>query len=122
VRSDRIGDLAGEPCDLVDERAQRRDQREHDPAARADLGRAGAPAGRAAQARQQLVRAAATAVVLALQERGQALVAKSARVRRARIARQKGQRDRAVDLKEDPDRARPEALELAAQLVGERDP
>lgn len=48
-------------------------------------------------------------------------MAERACIERARVARQKRQRDRTVDLKEDPDRARPEALELAAQLVGQRD-
>ncbi len=38
------------------------------------------------------------------------------------VAREEGERDRRVDLGEQPDRPCPEALELGPQLVGERDP
>jgi len=62
------------------------------------------------------------AVALARQERPEPLLAESARVGGARVARQERERDQVVQIAEQADRSRPEALELGAQLVGERHP
>ena len=73
---------------------------------------ADASLGRAPELLQQLGGLLATAVVLALEERLQALLAERARVRRARVALQERQRDRAVEIGEQADRAGPETLQL----------
>ena len=59
---------------------------------------------------------------MAGQEGVQALGAEAAGVGVAGVAGQEGERDRAVELAEDPRRAGPEGVELGAQLVGQRDP
>ncbi len=56
---------------------------------------------------------------MAAQERGEALLAQTARVCRAWVALQERQRGRAVDLGEHLGRAGPEALQLRAQLISE---
>ena len=58
--------------------------------------------------------------MLAGEERGQALLAQRSGLDRAGVLLQERQRDRALELVEDPDRAGPEALQLGAQLVAQR--
>jgi hypothetical protein len=58
--------------------------------------------------------------VRAVKERLQALFTERPRVRRAGVALQERERDLAVEIAEQADRAGPEALELCAQLVSDR--
>ena len=121
VAADGAGDLALELADALDQRAQRGGQREHDPAPGFALEFAGAALGRAAQAGHQLDRLRAARVGVAGQERLQALGAEAAGVGGAGVALEERERDRRVDLGEQTGRAGPEALQLGAQLVGQRD-
>src|SRR5207248_3578089 len=82
---------------------------------------AGATLGRALELREQVARPLASRVVMAVKERAQALFAEPTRVDRAGVARQERETDQTVEIAEEPDRARPEALELATQLVAQRD-
>ena len=58
---------------------------------------------------------------MAVKERAQALFAEPTSVDRARVALKERETDRTVEIAEEPDRAGPEALEFAPQLVAERD-
>jgi hypothetical protein len=62
------------------------------------------------------------AVALAGQERPKSLLAQPARVGGAWVALQERERDQVVEIAEQSDRSRPEALELCSQLIGQRDP
>ena len=55
VSAQAVPDLAGQLADLGDERLDRRDEREHDRAARLDLLVASAPVGSAAELSDQLL-------------------------------------------------------------------
>jgi hypothetical protein len=57
---------------------------------------------------------------MAVKECGQALFTEPMCVARARAARQERETDRTVEIAEEPDRAGPEALEFAPQLVAQR--
>ena len=123
VAAEGAGDLAGQELDLLDERLERGDEAEHDGAAgfasRASPAR---PCGRGAQPGEQFGGAAAAAVAVAGEEAGEPLRAEPAGVVGAGVALEEGERDRRVDVGEDPRGAGPEGVELRAQLVGERDP
>jgi hypothetical protein len=120
VVGQRGADLGGQLGDPGHQRFQRGDDGEHDLAARLGLELPGAAFGAGAQPCEQLAGAAAPAVVVAGEEALKALLAEPARVDRRRVALEEHERDRAVDLGEDPRRAGPELLELGAQLVGQR--
>jgi hypothetical protein len=81
---------------------------------------AGATLGRAFELREQVAGLFAPCVVMAVKERGQALFAEPTSVDRAGVARQERETYRTVEIAEEPDRARPEALKFATQLVAER--
>ena len=74
------------------------------------------------QATQQLARGLAAAVAVAREELCHALFTEAAGRGGRRVALQERERDRAVDLREHARSAGPEALQLGAQLVRERDP
>ena len=114
------GDLALELVDRSDDRFKRRDQREHRRAAGLAFERSGPALGRATELGQQFGRRLVAAVALARQERPEPLLAQPARVGRAWVALEERERDQVVQIAEQADRSRPEALELCAQLVGER--
>jgi hypothetical protein len=80
------------------------------------------PLGRAPELGQQLGGLLAAGVALAGQKRLQARLAQPARVGRAGVALQERERDPAVEMGEQAERAGPEALELGSQLVGQRGP
>src|SRR5664279_1557042 len=120
VLSQRGRDLLSELLDLVDERRDRRDQREHDRPARDHLRVADASFGRTPELREQLGGLLPSRVVLAGEEPGQALCAEAASVGWAGVALQERERDRAVELREQADRTRPEPLELRPQLAAQR--
>ena len=63
-----VRDLGGEQADLLDDRLERGDEREHDPAAGVGLELAGATGRRAAQPLEQLRGRLAPAVVVAGEE------------------------------------------------------
>jgi hypothetical protein len=113
-------DLCGEVGDARDDRVQSSDEREHDRSSGLGFELVGAPAGGAAQAVEQLAGGATTAVVVTREKAREPLLTKAARVGRRGVALEKGQRDRAVDVGEDLCRARPEAVQLRAQLIGDR--
>jgi hypothetical protein len=102
---------------------------QHDPpchelmhlAAGLGLERLGAALGGAAQPSQQLAWSLACAVVMAREEARHPLLAEPVRVGGGRVAAQERERDRAVDIGEHVRGAGPEALQLRAQLVRERD-
>src|SRR6185437_14246554 len=74
----------------------------------------------AAQASEELVRRTATGIAVLGEEGGEALFAQAGSAVRCWVAPQKGERDRGGDIGEDRGGAGPEALEQAAELVGER--
>jgi hypothetical protein len=73
------------------------------------------------RSRPRSSRGLAAGIALTLEERREALLTEPARVGRAGIATQERQRDRRVDRTEHLARPGPEAPELVAQLVGQRD-
>jgi len=64
----------------------------------------------------------AAAVAVTREERGEAFLSEAAGVQWAWVALQECQADRAVDVSEDLGSTGPEALQLGAQLVSQRDP
>src|SRR5215211_5245939 len=120
VGADGVGDVGGQLRDPFDERPERRHEREHDLPARLELGVAGAARGGGAQPFEQLPWGAPAGVAVAGEKGGEALLAEPRSVDRAGVALEEGERDLGVDVSEDLLAAWPEALQLGAQLVGER--
>jgi hypothetical protein len=118
----RGGELALELLELAVQRRERRDQREHELAAGAQLELADTPRGRATELCEQFRGLLPAGVPLAGQERGQARLAQPARVGRARVALKERERDPSVQIGEQPQRAGPEPLKLRTQLVSQRGP
>jgi hypothetical protein len=114
-------DLGTEELDLLDQRPEGGDERQDDRSASLHLEFAGGADGRFAQTCEEVGDRAPTAVTVPGEEARKTFVAEGARIGGARVALQKGQRDRRVDVGEDTGGARPESFELGAQLVGERD-
>ena len=108
----RVGDLALERLDLRGEGLERLDERQHQRSTGGQLGLANASFGRAPELGQQLRRLLAPGVMLAGEERPKALPAQGTRDGRAGVVLQERERDRAVQIAEQPDRAGPEPLEL----------
>src|SRR5690348_15197687 len=111
---------SSEICSTITDRGVR--QAKHDRASRTGLDLPGATGGRGPQPRKQLPRGLVTAVAVGLEKRAQALLAQPTRILRARVALQERERDPTVKGGEQADRARPEPLQLRAQLVGQRYP
>ena len=106
------GDLPLELIDLSDQRLERRDQAEHELPARVQLRFADPAFGRASELREQLRGFLGAGVMLACEERREALLSEALRVDRARVALKERERDRAVELREQADRAGPETCKL----------
>src|SRR5690606_11415771 len=85
------------------------------------FGLPGTPGRGGMQANEQLCRTAPSALVLSRDAGRAALLAEPGGTVRGWIAAHEGERDRAVDVGEDDSGAGPEAVEQAAQLVGQTD-
>ncbi len=107
--------------DLGDERAEHGGKRADQFTLDLGLGFAGAVGGSAAQAGEEVVRRPAAAIAVLGEKGGEALLAQAGGAVGCRLALQEGERDRRVDIGEDRGGAAPEALEQAAELVGQRD-
>jgi hypothetical protein len=80
------------------------------------------PAGADRSRSSSCARGLVTAVAVGIEKRAQSLLAQPTRIPWARIALQERERDPTVKGTEHADRARPEPLQLRAQLVGQRYP
>lgn len=116
---DAVGNPRVQLGDLGDNRLERRNQAEHDCPPGLSLHGAETADRCGAQPPQQLDGRASARVAVSLQEGRQALLSKATCIRRGGIATQEGERDPGVDGREDPRRARPKAIQLRSQLVGE---
>ena len=103
---------------VLDRRHQAQDQRSAD----AELELADPGLGSAAELCQKPRGLLATGVSLARQERLQALLAQTARVRGAGVALEERERDLTVQAREQPERTGPETRKLSPQLVDQRGP
>ena len=89
---------------------------------RASLSKAAArPGGGVAQAGEELVDRAPAAVSVAGEELRETFLCEPACIGRTRVALEERQADRAVEVGEDFDSARPEPFQLGAELVAQRD-
>jgi hypothetical protein len=118
---DQVLDPAGEFGQLGDQRLQGTRQRAHQLAFGVGLGLTGAAISSTAQAFEQRVGGAPPAVAMLGEEAGEALGPEAGGRFGRGIALEEGERDRTGEIAEDPRGAGPEALEHAAQLVGQRD-
>ena len=108
--------------DLLVERLDRRHQAQDQRSADAELELADPGLGSAAELCQKPRGLLATGVSLARQERLQALLAQTARVRGAGVALEERERDLTVQAGEQPQRTGPETRKLSAQLVDQGGP
>ncbi len=112
-------DARGQLGDLADEAFEDGDERAGDLALGVGLCIAGEARGRGLQPGQEFGGRSAPAIGVLGHEAGEALFAETAGAVGRGIAADEGERDRAVDGGEDGGGARPEALEQAAELVGQ---
>ena len=115
-------DLDGQFADASDDRLQGGDERQDDLASRGRLELLGTALGAAAQPLEQLAGGFAARVAVSFEERVEALLAQATGIGRRRVAAQERQRNAGVHRAEHLGGARPEACELVAQLVSQRDP
>src|SRR5579884_2118445 len=117
---DRVGDLAIEQRDLLDDRAQDGDQSADELAARRVFALAGAAGRRGPELLEQLSGWAPAAVAVAREEVSELPFSHPARVGGGGPALQERERDLPVQARERKDRSRPAALQFGAQLVDQR--
>src|SRR5205085_12691536 len=115
-------DLGGQLRDPADDRLECGDEREHDRPSSFRLKRLGAAFGGVLDAGEQFARGTAATVAVTREEASEALLAEPASIRGCRVTLDERERDRAVDVGEHAGSGGPEALQLGAQLVSERDP
>ena len=113
-------DAAGELANGLDDRTERAHEDADEFGFGVGLGLAGEAPRCGAQPCEQLLGAAAPGIAVLGQE-GLHALAEPLRALRRREAGEEGKRDRSIDVGEDGGRARPEALEQAAELVGQAD-
>ena len=116
------GDPRVEHPDLLDEGLEGGNQRKHGGPARLFLGLLCPPLGRETQPGEQLCGGFPSAIAMAGEEAGEALLAQPPGVCGTRIALEKSQSDGRSDLAEDAVGARPESLQFGVKTVGQRDP
>ncbi len=110
-------DLALQRLDLLVDRLERRDQAQHQCSAGGQFERADPGLGGAAELYEQLCGRLAAGVVLPGQESVQAGFSEAVRVGGAGVALKERERDPAVQVGEQAQRAGPEPGKLSAQLV-----
>jgi len=119
------GELRGDPrlerAELVEERAEHRDEGAHEVPARVRLEGAGVAGRGGAEAREELGRGSTSRVPVPREEAREAARGEPRRVRRRRVRIEEGEADRAVDVGEESRGAGPRGLEQRAELVGEAD-
>ena len=118
---DVVFDARGELGDLRHETFQGARQRPHELALGFGFRLAGASDRCGAQACEHVLGRAAPAILVLGEEGGDALFAEPLGALRRGIAVEEGKRDGRGDVGEQRRRARPEAVEQCAQLIGERD-
>ena len=117
VSAEAVRDLRAQLGDLGHQRAQGCDERERDLAASRELLFARVSFGGASRLAQQVAGPLAPPVAVPGEESGQSLLAQAASIELDGVALEEGERDRAIGIGEELDRAWPEPLKLGAKQV-----
>src|SRR6185503_11183800 len=115
-------ETGGELCDFGNDDGENGGEGPDEFAADLSLGFARKTDRSGAQAGKQLGGCPSPAIAVLGKKGGQALLAEAGGAGRCRVSQQEGQRDRRVDVGEDGCGAGPEAIEQAAQAVGQSQP
>src|SRR5215204_5724314 len=119
--SHSTGDARFKQPDLLDDRTQSGEQREHCSPARRLLCHLCPSPGGSSQFGEQFCGGLPSAVAMAGEEAGEALLAQSPGISGARVALEESQRDRRVEPTEDTGGTRPEGVEFGSEAIGQRD-